>query len=234
MIVAKNLTKRIGNKKILRGIDLEIGAGEFVTCFGPNGAGKSTMLKLLAMLTKPSSGELYVDGQNAAEKSIDLRRKVGVISHNSFLYDKLTAKENLQFYGRMYGVQNLAGRVAEILAQVGLTYATNDLVKTFSRGMQQRLAIARSLVHDPPVLLMDEPYTGLDEMAKDILNSVLKQLAQTKHTVFLITHDFDQGLEQSDQTIILVNGRIEHRCNPRGIAREEFRQLYLKCVGGDQ
>lgn len=98
--------------------------------------------------------------------------------------------------------------------------------------MQQRLAIARSLVHNPPILLMDEPYTGLDEMAKGILTGVLQQLSENKHTVFLITHDFDQGLEQSDQTIILVDGKIVHRCNPRGIGREEFRQLYLTCVGG--
>ncbi|MDA8443297.1 MAG: heme ABC exporter ATP-binding protein CcmA [Peptococcaceae bacterium] len=234
MIVAKNLIKNIGNKRILKGIDLEIAAGEFVTCFGPNGAGKSTTLKLLAMLTKPSSGELYVDGQNAAENSEALRRKVGVISHNSFLYDKLTAKENLQFYGKMYDVPQLDTRIEAILEQVGLTYATNDLVKTFSRGMQQRLAIARSLVHNPPILLMDEPYTGLDEMAKGILNSVLRELSQTKHTVFLITHDFDQGLEQSDQALILVNGRIEYRGNPKGVSREEFRQLYLKCVREDR
>lgn len=232
MIVAKRLTKTIGTKQILKGIDLDISSGEFVTCFGPNGAGKSTTLKILAMLSKPSSGSLFIDGKNVSEEGHSLRNKVGMISHNSFLYDKLTAKENLQFYGRMYEVENLAVRVDQMLEQVGLTYASNDLVRTFSRGMQQRLAIARSLIHDPPILLMDEPYTGLDEMAKGILNSVLRQLSQTKHTVFLITHDFDQGLEQSDQTLILVSGRIVHRCNPKGISHEEFRQLYLNCVGG--
>ncbi len=232
MIVAKGLTKQIGSKRILKGIDLEIEAGDFVTCFGPNGAGKSTTLKILALLSKASSGQLFIDGMDVSKHGDELRKKVGVISHNTFLYDNLTAQENLVFYGKMYEVPHLEKRVEELLEDVGLTYAAADTVRTFSRGMQQRLAIARSLVHDPPILLMDEPYTGLDEMAKGILNSVLKQLSLSKHTVFLITHDFDQGLEQSDQTVILVGGRIVHRCDPKGIGREEFRQLYLKCVEG--
>lgn len=230
MIAAEGLTKQIGSKKILKGIDLEIASGEFVTCFGPNGAGKSTTLKILALLSKPSSGKLFIDGKDVNEHGQDLRSKVGVISHNTFLYANLTAKENLQFYGKMYEVPKLESRIDEILEQVGLAYAAADITGTFSRGMQQRLAIARSLVHNPPILLMDEPYTGLDEMAKGILSSVLESLSDNKHTVFLITHDFDQGLEQSDQTVILVEGRIVHRCNPRDITREEFRQLYLKCV----
>jgi len=230
LIAAEGLTKQIGSKKILKGIDLEIASGEFVTCFGPNGAGKSTTLKILALLSKPSSGKLFIDGKDVNEHGQDLRSKVGVISHNTFLYANLTAKENLQFYGKMYEVPKLESRIDEILEQVGLAYAAADITGTFSRGMQQRLAIARSLVHNPPILLMDEPYTGLDEMAKGILSSVLESLSDNKHTVFLITHDFDQGLEQSDQTVILVEGRIVHRCNPRDITREEFRQLYLKCV----
>ncbi|HWJ03574.1 MAG TPA: ABC transporter ATP-binding protein [Verrucomicrobiae bacterium] len=234
MIIAQGLTKQIGSKKILKGIDLEIAAGEFVTCFGPNGAGKSTTMKILALLSKPSGGKLLIDGKDTREHGDSLRSKVGVISHNTFLYDNLTAKENLLFYGKMYDVANLDARADLLLEQVGMTYAANDVVRTFSRGMQQRLAIARSLVHDPPILLMDEPYTGLDEMAKGILTSVLQQLSQSKHTVFLITHDFDQGLEQSDQTLILVGGKIVHRCNPKGISREDFRQLYLRHVGGAQ
>lgn len=230
MIVAEGLTKQIGSKKILKGVDLEIGSGEFVTCFGPNGAGKSTTLKILALLSKPTGGKLHIDGKDVNEHGDSLRSKVGVISHNTFLYGNLTAKENLEFYGRMYDVPKLNNRIEEILEQVGLTYAANDVTRTFSRGMQQRLAIARSLVHNPPILLMDEPYTGLDEMAKGILNSVLDNLSQNKHTVFLITHDFDQGLEQSDQTVILVGGKIVFSCNPKNTTRDDFRQLYLKCV----
>lgn len=232
MIVTRGLIKKIGNKQILKGVDLEIAPGEFVTCFGPNGAGKSTTLKILAMLSKPSSGQVLIDGQDTLEQGSKLRRRIGVISHNSFLYDNLTARENLEFYGRMYEVPELNKRINQLLEDVGLSYAASELVHSFSRGMQQRLSIARSLVHDPPILLMDEPYTGLDEMAKGVLNTILKQLAQSKHTVFLITHDFDQGLDQSDQALILVDGRIVYTCNPRGLKREDFRRRYLEFVGG--
>lgn len=232
MIVTRGLTKKIGTKQILRGIDMEIAPGEFVTCFGPNGAGKSTTLKILAMLTKPSGGQVLINGCDIWEQGQVLQRQIGVISHHSFLYDNLTARENLVFYGKMYEVESLNNRVNELLEQVGLIYAADEPVHGFSRGMQQRLAIARSLVHNPPILLMDEPYTGLDEMAKGVLNEILKQLRETKHTVFLITHDFDQGLAQSDQALILVAGRIVYTCDPRGLSRDEFRRRYLELAGG--
>jgi len=232
LIVARGLTKTIGSKKILNGVDLEIAPGEFVTCFGPNGAGKSTTLKILALLSKPSGGQVLIEGQDVRGNGTTLRRKIGMISHNSFLYDNLTARENLEFYGRMYEVPDLKRRITQLLDEVGLSFATGDPVYSFSRGMQQRLSIARALVHNPPILLMDEPYTGLDEMAKGVLNTILSQLAQSKHTVFLITHDFDQGLEQSDQALILVDGRIAYTCNPRRLQREEFRRRYLELVGG--
>ena len=232
MIVTRGLIKKIGSKQILKGVDLEIAPGEFVTCFGPNGAGKSTTMKILAMLSKPSGGQVLIDGQDTQEQGAKLRRKIGVISHNSFLYDNLTARENLEFYGRMYEVPDVKRRINQLLDEIGLSYAGGEPVHSFSRGMQQRLAIARALVHDPPILLMDEPYTGLDEVAKGVLNTILKQLVQSKHTVFLITHDFDQGLDQSDQALILVDGRIVYTCNPRGLKREDFRRRYLEFVGG--
>lgn len=232
MIAARGLTKRIGTKQILRGIDLEIGTGEFVTCFGPNGAGKTTTLMILAMLSKPSGGQVLIDGYDIQTHGQAVRRKIGVISHNSFLYNNLTARENLLFYGKMYEVEKLNSRVDDLLEQVGLTYVADEPVFGFSRGMQQRLSIARSLVHNPPVLLMDEPYTGLDEMAKGILDKLIKQLAQTKHTFFLITHDFDQGLGYCDQTLILAAGRIVYTGNPNSLNRDEFRRLYLESVGG--
>ncbi|MDI6880008.1 MAG: heme ABC exporter ATP-binding protein CcmA [Desulfitobacteriaceae bacterium] len=232
MLRVRGLTKKIGSKQILKGIDMEIAPGEFVACFGPNGAGKSTTLKILAALSKPSSGQVIIDGQDIQENSLALRRRIGVISHNSFLYGKLTARENLEFYGRMYEVSDLDRRVETILDQVGLILVANEPVAGFSRGMQQRLAIARALIHNPSLVLLDEPYTGLDEMAKGILNTILKELSQSKHTIFLITHDFDQGLEQSDQALILVGGKIVYSCKPRSLSREEFRLRYLKLAGG--
>jgi len=232
LIVAQGLTKRIGDKLVLKGIDLNIGPGEFVTCFGPNGAGKSTTLKILALLSKPSSGRLFLAGKDTQQHGEELRAKVGVISHNSFLYTNLTARENLDFYAKMYGIPARRQQVERLLEEVGLRYAAADVVGAFSRGMQQRLAIARALIHDPPILLLDEPYTGLDEMAKGILTKVLNRLAQSKHTVFLITHDFDQGLEQSQQALVLVNGKIAYKCDPRRTTREEFRQAYFAHAGG--
>lgn len=232
MIVAKGLTKKIGTKEILKGIDLEIGAGEFVTCFGPNGAGKTTTLKILALLSKPSGGNLWIDGQNTKENTDNLRSKIGVISHNSFLYHNLTAKDNLEFYARMYQVPHPKARVSDLLERVGLTYAANELVSSFSRGMEQRLSIARSLINNPSILLMDEPYTGLDEGAKHILNNLLAQLSHNKQTIFLITHDFEQGLTQSTSSLILVGGSIVYRCNTKEIDRADFRKTYLEYVGG--
>ncbi len=211
---------------------MEIAPGEFVTCFGPNGAGKSTTLKILAMLSKPSGGQVLIDGQDVRENELTLRSKIGMISHNSFLYYNLTARENLEFYGRLYEVPDLKRRITQLLDEVGLSSAMGEPVYSFSRGMQQRLSIARALVHNPPILLMDEPYTGLDEMAKGVLNAILSQLARTKHTVFLITHDFEQGLEQSDQALILVDGRITYSCNPKRLRRGEFRRRYLELIGG--
>ncbi|AGA68663.1 heme ABC exporter, ATP-binding protein CcmA [Desulfitobacterium dichloroeliminans LMG P-21439] len=232
MIVAEGLTKKIGTKEILKGIDLEIHDGEFVTCFGPNGAGKSTTLNILALLSKPSGGNLWIDGQDTKENTESLRSKIGVISHNSFLYNNLTAQDNLEFYARMYQVSHPKARVSDLLERVGLTYAANELVGAFSRGMQQRLSIARSLIHKPSILLLDEPYTGLDERAKHILNTLLAQISQNKRTIFLITHDFEQGLAQSNKSLILVGGRIVYRCNSKDIDRVDFRKTYLEYVGG--
>lgn len=232
MILAEGITKTIGSKKILKGIDLNIHSGEFVTCFGPNGAGKSTTLNILALLSSATSGKLLINGQDAREHSRELKKKIGVISHKSFLYNNLTAYENLKFYGKMYEVDNLDPKVHDLLNRVGLTYVTNDPISSFSRGMQQRLSIARSLIHDPSILLMDEPYTGLDEMAKSLLSSILKELSLQKRTIFLITHDFDQGLELSHQVLILVRGRIDKQLDPKGMSRDLLREEYLKCVGG--
>lgn len=232
MIVAEGLTKKIGTKEILKGIDLEIHDGEFVTCFGPNGAGKSTTLKILALLSKPSGGKLWIDGQDTQENVENLRSKIGVISHNSLLYNNLTSQENLEFYARMYRVPHPKAQVSDMLERVGLTHVAHDLVSTFSRGMQQRLSIARALIHDPSILLLDEPYTGLDEQAKQILTRVLSQLSLNQKTVFLITHDLDQGLEQSHQSLILVGGKIVYCCKSREVDREDFRKTYLKSVGG--
>lgn len=232
MIIAENITKKIGSKSILRGIDLNIRQGEFITVFGPNGAGKSTLLKILSLQMKPSAGTLTLNGLDAGEAPGAARGMVGVISHQTFLYDNLTAYENLAFYGRMYGLDNLKDRIHEVIKEVGLEFSLNDSVRTFSRGMQQRLAIARATLHRPEVLFMDEPYTGLDQQAAEILNGVLENLNIKDRTVFMITHNFDQGLELSDRAIIIMNGRIAYEGEARGLTPGEMKDIYLDTVGG--
>ncbi len=231
MIKATGLTKKIGHKTILANIDLQIPTGQFITVFGPNGAGKSTLLKILTLITKPSKGQVIVDGQDAAEQPAKIKKQIGVVSHQIFLNEKLTAKENLEFYGQMYNVPNLKNRIFEVINQVGLEFSINDPVRTYSRGMQQRLAIARAILHDPAILFLDEPYTGLDPHAIQILNKVLGQFNLNKRTVFMITHNFDEGLELGDRIAFLVNGRIVYDCK-NTLSKEDLKSLYLRKVEG--
>jgi heme exporter protein A len=232
VIKAEGIYKKIGNKEILRGIDLYLQEGEFVTVLGPNGAGKTTLLKVLAMLTKPSAGKLTIGGVPVEDNMVEMRGCIGVISHNTFLYDKLTAFENLRFYGEMYQVKNLKERIHQVIEEVGLQYSLADPVRTFSRGMQQRLSIARAILHDPKVLFLDEPYTGLDQHAIGILNKVLFQLNRDKRTIFMITHNYEQGLELSDKIVIIYKGKITYQEEAKCLGPQEFKQLYLEQVGG--
>ena len=162
MIRVKKLVKRFGLKTVLRGVDFQAHPGEFVVLLGPNGAGKTTFLRILASLSRPSLGEVSVAGFSLPGQSAAVRRRLGVVSHMPLLYDDLTAEENLQFYGRMYNISSIQARIAEVLELVGLSSRRKDMVRTFSRGMQQRLAIGRAVLHNPDVMLFDEPYTGLD------------------------------------------------------------------------
>jgi heme exporter protein A len=232
MLVAENISKKIGSKTILHDINLNIAKGEFVTVFGPNGAGKTTLLKILSMLMKPSKGSLFINGSNTKEESTKTRSQIGVISHQTFLYDNLTAYENLEFYGRMYGVKNLKERIFDILNEVGLEFSLNDPVRTFSRGMQQRLAIARATIHQPEILFLDEPYTGLDQQAIEILNSVLHKFNIKDRTVFMITHNFEQGLDLSDKVLIISKGRIVYERKAAGLMPHEMKDVYINTVGG--
>lgn len=232
IITAKNLVKKIGSKTILNNLDLQIKEGEFVTVLGPNGAGKTTLLKILSLLVRPTSGDLIIKGKSGEDSYLELRRHIGVISHNSFLYDNLTAFENLEFYGKLYGVQNLRQRIEEVIEEVGLNYVLRDPVRTFSRGMLQRLSIARAIIHHPDVLFLDEPYTGLDQHAIGILNSVLFNLNDQSRTIFMITHNFEQGLERSDRVLIIVKGNIVYDAATHGLSQDGFKKIYLEHVEG--
>ncbi|ABB14316.1 ABC transporter ATP-binding protein [Carboxydothermus hydrogenoformans] len=230
MIEVKNVTKKIGDKVILKNISFNVEDGQFITVLGPNGAGKSTLFKILSLLMKPTSGVIKINGIAVNEGGVALRKKLGVISHNSFLYDSLSARDNLLFYGKMYGVKNLEERVREVIQQVGLELSFYQQVKTFSRGMLQRLAIARCLLNDPEIVLFDEPYTGLDQQAIDILNNVLKTLKQRKRTILMITHNFEEGVELSDRILILNRGQLVFdEANLYDL--KSLKEIYRKKVG---
>jgi len=161
-----------------------------------------------------------------------MRRQMGVISHNTLIYDNLTAAENLHFYGRMYDVPDLSRRVDEILDEVGLTYCLQDPVRTFSRGMRQRLSIARGLINDPNILFLDEPYTGLDREAINVLNKLLAKIKAGKGTVFMVSHNYEQGLALSSRLLILKKGRIIHNQPEPKLSDAVFREVYSQQVGG--
>lgn len=204
---ARGVEKWYGALPAVRGVDFALRAGEFLTLFGPNGAGKSTLLRILAGLVRPTRGEVRLDGEPVGGGGGEWRRRIGVLSHQTFLYSGLTAAENLDFYARLYGLDRRAARVREALAGVGLEARADDRVRGFSRGMQQRLALARTLLHDPAVVLLDEPYTGLDPHAAALLRGVLERLRDGSRTVVLVTHNLSQGLELADRVAVQVGGR---------------------------
>lgn len=164
------------------------------------------------------------------DSSPDVRREFGAVFHESFLYDSLTAAENLEFYGRMYQVGRLASRTSELLEQVGLSLYSREPVRTFSRGMKQRLAIARALLHDPAVLFLDEPYTGLDQEATNALSALLAAMKSSGRTVMMISHSFEQGLLACDRAMVISRGEIKLSADSGGLAPEVFKERYLKVV----
>jgi heme exporter protein A len=208
MIEVKKLVKRFGLKTVLRGLDFHVEQGEFVALLGPNGAGKTTFLRILASLSRPSIGEVSIAGYSLPNQAAAVRRRLGVVSHLPLLYGDLTAEENLYFYGRMYGVANLKQRVDEVLDLVGLASRRRDLVRTFSRGMQQRLAIGRAVLHDPEVMLFDEPHTGLDQDASAMLDTVLREVAARGRTVVMTSHDLARSADLASRYDILSRGVI--------------------------
>jgi heme exporter protein A len=208
MIEIKKLTKQADNKLILRGVDLSIKKGETVGILGPNGAGKSTLLKVLATLIKPTSGSITINGLDLKKNQVDIKKILGYLPHSSLLYDHYSPLENLVFFGDLYGVKHSEQRAVELVKEVGLSFFLNEPVKNFSRGMIQRIAIARAIIHDPEVLLLDEPHTGLDQGAISILNNVILNMKQKGTTTLMVTHDFKQAAEICDRIIIVKSGKI--------------------------
>ncbi|MFH2103688.1 MAG: heme ABC exporter ATP-binding protein CcmA [Chloroflexota bacterium] len=232
MITVKKLVKRFGMKTVLRGLDFEVREGEFVALLGPNGAGKTTFLRILASLSRPSLGEVRIAGYRLPGQSAAVRRRLGVVSHLPLLYADLTAEENLRFYGRMYNLAGLDVRIDEVLDLVGLAPRRRDLVRTFSRGMQQRLAIGRAILHDPDVVLFDEPHTGLDQDACDMLDRVLGDVAARGRTVVMTSHDLARVEDLATRYDVLSRGVIAASATRADLQDKNLLAFYRQALAG--
>ncbi len=232
MIQIEALTKRYGAQHALRGLTLSIEEGEVVTLLGPNGAGKTTLLKILATLSRPSGGRVSVRGHELSAAWTEVRRHIGLVTHQSLLYPELTAQENLAVYSRLYEVPQADARAREVIEWVGLLSRFRDPVRSYSRGMLQRLAIARALLHDPQILLLDEPYSGLDEAAAERLHALLQRIhaEEPRRLTVMSTHDLERGLALATRVLILRRGKLVLD-QPRGSeASQHWRALYLELV----
>lgn len=230
-IEVENLNKSFGRRRVLKKVSFSVNKGGFLSIFGPNGAGKTTLVKILSTIEKPSDGRVVISQIVLGEDATEIRKRIGLISHNPLLYLDLSAYENLEFYGTLYGVSGIKERAEELLDKVELTHRRHDMVRTFSKGMAQRLAIARALMHKPDILFLDEPHSGLDPHAVDILDGLIESI-RGNHTFIMVTHDLEKGLALSDSVMIIEDGKIILHKQKGEIDKDEFRETYRQAVRG--
>lgn len=226
MIQVRHLVKRFGHKTVLQEMNFQAEAGEFVALLGPNGAGKTTFLRILASLSRPDLGEVVIDSCRLTENDSAVRQKVGFVSHLPLLYGDLSAEENLRFFGRLYGVSHLEDRVTEVLEMVGLQGRRRDLVRTYSRGMTQRLTIGRAVLHHPEVILFDEPYTGLDQDACEMLDKVLEQVAADNRTIIMTSHDLVRAASLASRFDVLSRGKVISSIAKQNLKEDGLLEYY--------
>ncbi len=230
-IQVRGLNKAFGRTAVLRGLDLEVPRGEFLTIFGPNGAGKTTLIRVLATLTRPDSGRVHIEGLRLGADNQRIRRLIGVVMHNTLLYEGLTGYENLAFYARMFGLDAIEERVCHVADQMGIDSRLQERVRTLSHGMQKRFSIARALLHDPLVLLLDEPESGLDQAALEMLERAISRPDGRPRTVVMTTHNVERGLSLSHRVAILVNGKITCLEPRETVDVASFRSAYFRSTG---
>ena len=230
MIEIHGLTKQYGLNLVLRGVNLRVKQGEFVTLVGANGAGKSTLLKIVATLAQPTDGTVKIGGWPLPKHADKVRRHLGLVSHQSLLYRDLSAETNLLFTAKLYQLDNAIEHVRAALKRVGLAARERDPVRSFSRGMVQRLTIARATLHSPDVLLLDEPYTGLDQDASQLLDRLLQRESDEGRTILMITHDLLRGWQLADRVAVLSRGKIAREVERGSLTDADFLHLYRETV----
>ena len=229
-IQAKGLTKQYGQRKALDSVSFELPEGSFLSVFGPNGAGKTTLLRVLTTLVRPTGGSVSVAGLDLKEQADDIRAKIGLIGHNSMLYPDLTAEENLLFFAELYGVADPQKRVMEMLEAVELKSRRLDVVRTYSRGMTQRLAIARALIHDPEVVFLDEPYSGLDPHAMDVFDQLIESQREGR-TFVMVSHDLQKGYDMCTHALVLARGKVVEFDQKESLAFDQLKSVYDQAIG---
>jgi len=232
MIEVRRLVKRFGSKAVLRGLNFEVREGEFVALLGPNGAGKTTFLRILASLARPTLGEVRIAGYRLPLQAAAVRRSLGFVSHQPLLYGDLSGEENLRFFGRMYDLPVLEQRIDEVLNTIGLAGRRRDLVRTYSSGMQQRLAIGRAILHDPSVLFFDEPHTGLDQEASDMLDRVLREVTGRGRTVVMTSHDLARVEDLAARFDVLSHGVIAASAAKSDLGGSNLLDYYRRALAG--
>lgn len=231
LLAARGLMRSFGALRVLRGVDLEVRGGELLAVAGPNGAGKTTLLRLLAGLMRPSAGEIRVRGVRLSRDTAAPRRDIGLLSHHTFLYDDLTVAENLSFAARLYDLPDRAAAVAAALEEVGLGRRADSPVRHLSRGLVQRAAIARALLHRPDIVLLDEPFTGLDAPAADRFRAVLAGQLARGRALILVSHHLAEAWELATRVAVLAGGRWALEA-PRPDSLEAFHARYAELVRG--
>lgn len=233
MIEVRRLEKRFGLKPILQKMDFLAEKGDIVAIIGPNGAGKTTFLRILATLSRPTSGQVIVGDFRLPQQAVQVRQLIGFVSHQPMLYGDLTPEENLLFFSRLYGITDAKERIRNTLEQVGLAASRKIPVRTFSRGMQQRLSIGRAVLHDPELLLLDEPHTGLDQDANEMLDLVLRNIALRGRTVLLTSHDLLRVGDLANRVDVLSKGRIVASASQSQISSEQIPVFYRRALSGE-
>lgn len=224
----RNLSKNFGHLKALQEVNLDLEKGKSIAIFGDNGAGKTTLIKIISTLMSPTSGKIFVNDLDIRTNGDEVRNSLGLVSHSLFLYSELNAIENLRYFGRLYGVSDLDDRIKNLLEKFGLLPRMYDAVRTFSRGMLQRLALARAVIHNPDFLLLDEPFTGLDRSASQLLFKYLEEHKAGGGTSLLVTHNLQRGFESANQLAIISEGRMVWKSDSSSLSLEEFKEIYSK------